>query len=313
MRLPNLISIKFLITVLLLSLNSTTKAQDSVRTIKVGCDYAYYPYEYINENHEADGFDIDIIKAIGKEMNINLEIKAGNWFDIKRNLEEGKIDVIAGMYYLPERADKVNFSMPIIIITHSIFVNDGDYWQSLKDVKDEKNLRVVVENSSILHKYLTSAGINSDRILAVENQLDALKILSQTPNSVALLPDLQGKYIAKKNGFDHIVTVGLPIIPREYSIAVNKHDTILLNQINDAITEINNNGQYNRIYQKWFGKYNTQNQKWINLTNLEVTLIILLILFIGFIIYFTSKMKRVISRQTNNFYQEQFNKQKLHT
>jgi len=311
MKLLNLFSKQlFILALLLLSFTTNILAQDSIRTIKIGCDYAYYPYEFINENHEADGFDIDIIKAIGREININLEINAGNWFKIKNELEKGEIDVIAGMYYLPDRAEKVNFSMPYIIITHSIFVKDGDYWQSLKDVRDEENLKVVVENSSILHKYLTTAGIASNRILPVENQLDALKILSETPNSVALLPDLQGKYIANKNGFDNIVTVGLPILPREYSIAVNKQDTILLNKINDAITTINNNGSYDRIYTKWFGNYKEQSSSIINLSILEIILILLLILIIIYFFYWNNKMKNRMLKNISNLNQAYYDKQK---
>lgn len=228
---------------------------DPSKVYVVGSDYAYYPYEYINEFHEPDGFDIDIIRAIANEIGIDISIETGNWFRIKKKLEDGNIDMVAGMYYLPDRAEKFNFSMPFIIITHSIFAKDGDYWQSLKDVRDNNKIKVVVENSSILHKYLTTAGISSSRILPVENQLDALKILTETPNTCALLPELQGKYIAKKHGFKNIHTVGLPILPREYSVAVTKNDTVLLNQVNDAITEIHKNGTYTKIYNKWFGDF----------------------------------------------------------
>jgi len=301
----------FLSAIIVLLISNLLFAQDSVRTLKVGADYAYYPYEFINEVHQPDGFDIDIIKAIAKEINMDISIEPGNWFLVKKEIEDGNLDMVAGMYYLPDRAEKVNFSMPYIIITHSIFVKEGDYWQSLKDVKDEKNLKVVVENSSILHKYLTTAGIASNRIIPVENQLDALKILSETPNTCALLPDLQGKYIAKKNGYNHIITVGLPILPREYSIAINKKDTNLLNKVNDAITKINKNGIYKEIYQKWFGDYKTQSKSIVRLSKLEITLIIALFLLSAFFMYWFNKLKKSISRKEEQLNQELFHKQKL--
>jgi PAS domain S-box-containing protein len=288
-------------------------AQDSIRTLKVGADYAYYPYEFINEVHQPDGFDIDIIKAIGKEINMDISIKPGNWFMVKKEIEQGKLDMVAGMYYLPDRAEKVNFSMPYIIITHSIFVKEGDYWQSLKDVKDQKDLKVVVENSSILHKYLTTAGVSSSRIIPVENQLDALKILSETPNTCALLPDLQGKYIARKNGYPHIVTVGLPILPREYSVAINKKDTALLNKVNDAITTINKNGIYKKIYNKWFGNYKNPNKSYIELSKLEMGLITILILTLLFFAYWFNKLKKSVQRKEEQLNLELFHKQKLNT
>lgn len=280
----------FVLTLLLLGCIFQSYAQfDSTRVYKIGADYAYYPYEYINEFHEPDGFDIDIIRAITSEIGIQIEIESGNWFSVKKKLEDGDIDMVAGMYYLPDRAEKVNFSMPFIIITHSIFAKEGDYWQSLKDVKDNENIKVVVENSSILHKYLTTAGISSTRILPVENQLDALKILSETPNTCALLPELQGKYIAKKHGFKDIHTVGLPILPREYSVAVNKSDTMLLNRVNDAITSIHKNGTYNRIYNKWFGDFQDNENKLISLSLFEIILIVGIVVI--FILYIFNLLK----------------------
>ncbi|NOR88359.1 MAG: transporter substrate-binding domain-containing protein [Bacteroidales bacterium] len=303
---------KYLIaSIVLSSFSLSISGQDSLPPLKVGADYAYYPYEFVNEIHQADGFDIDIIKAIGKELNRNIDIHSGNWFSIKSDIEKGNLDILAGMYYLPDRAEKVNFSMPYIIITHSIFVKKGDYWQSLKDVKDNPNLKVVVENSSILHSYLTTAGITTNRILPVENQLDALKILSETPNTCALLPDLQGKYIASKNGYDDIVTVGLPILPREYSIAVNKSDTLLLNQINDAITKINKNGTYKKIYNKWFGQYNEKDTSLIKLTRLEVILLILLFIPSLFLSYSLFQTKKVLKQKDGNLNSLSFENQKL--
>lgn len=242
----------FLLLLFLISINSLIASQDSIRTLKVACDYAYYPYEYIDENLQPAGFDIDIIKAIAEDLNYQLEIKAGSWSNIKNDLRNGDIDIIAGMYYKVSRAERINFSLPYIIITHSLFVKKGDFWKSLKDVKDDKDLKIIVENSSVLHKYLNTAGIDNNRIIAVEDQYDALQVLSETPNTCAVLPKLQGEYTAVKHGLDNIVTVGLPILPREYSVAVNKKDTALLNDINNAITNINNNGTYSRIYNKWF-------------------------------------------------------------
>ena len=267
----------FLVTILVVLFHQNSLAQ-SGRKLLVGTDYAYYPYEYVNEFHQAEGFDVDIIKAVAHEIKYDVEFKPSNWGSVKAELESGNIDLIAGMYYLPDRAEKVNFSMPYIIVTHSIFVKEGDYWASLKDVKDELNLNVVVENSSILHSYLTTAGIASNRIIPVENQLDALKILSETPNTCALLPTLQGQFIAERNGFDDVAIVGLPILPREYSIAIKKTDTLLLSQINDAITTIHKNGTYAKIYDKWFGQYEKHQNTSSRVTYIEIILALSLLI-----------------------------------
>jgi ABC-type amino acid transport substrate-binding protein/CheY-like chemotaxis protein/signal transduction histidine kinase len=278
----------FLASVVLLTPLNMAQSDDK---LLVGTDYAYYPYEYVNEFHQAEGFDIDIISAIALEIKRDVEFRPGNWSNVKSDLEEGRTDIIAGMYYLPDRAERVNFSMPYIIVTHSIFVKAGDYLASLKDVKDQEDLNVVVENSSILHAYLTTAGISASRIIPVENQLDALKILSETSNTCALLPTLQGQFIARRNGFVDVNIVGLPILPREYAVAINKSDTLLLSQINDAITTIHKNGIYEKIYNKWFGQYEKHQNAQPIISITEIILLLFLVLFLGAAAFVISKLK----------------------
>lgn len=235
---------------------STPFALGQPRTIQVGADNAYFPFEYLDEERNPAGFDIDLLKALSKEANFDIQITTGDWFIIKDQMKNGGFDMLAGMYYNPDRAEYYDFSTPYIIITHSLFVKNGSEIVSLNDLKEDESIRVVVENSSILHKYLTANGVLPERILAVENQLDALLIVEDSYTTCALLPDLQAKYIAKKNNLDDIKTVGLPILPREYSFAVSKGDSVLLNTINSSLTRLHRKGEYKKIFENWFGKYN---------------------------------------------------------
>lgn len=225
-------------------------------TIQVGADNAYFPFEYLDDERNPAGFDIDLLQALAQESGFEIQITTGDWFIIKNQMQNGKFDMLAGMYYNPDRAELYDFSTPYIIITHSLFVKSGSEIGSLNELKEDETIRVVVENSSILHKYLTANGVLPERILAVENQLDALLIVEDSYTTCALLPDLQAKYIAEKNGLDDIITVGLPILPREYSFAVSKGDTLLLNTINVGLTRMHRSGEYTEIFEKWFGKYN---------------------------------------------------------
>lgn len=231
------------------------KAMAQPNVIQVGADNAYFPFEYINDDNESAGFDIDLLKALAENQNLKIKITNGDWFLIKDGMESGDFDMLAGMYYNPDRAELFDFTVPYIIITHSIFVKQGNKIRSINEIKENKSLRVVVENSSILHKYLTTNGVLPERILAVENQLDALMLVEDSYTTCALLPDLQAKYIAHKNGLDDIKAVGLPILPREYSFAVIKGDTALLSTLNRGINRLHQSGKYKQIFEKWFGSY----------------------------------------------------------
>lgn len=268
--------------------------------IQVGSDNSFFPFEYLDDEKKPAGFDIDLLHALVKESGLEVQITTGDWFIIKDQMKNGKFDMLAGMYYYPDRAELFDFSMPYIIITHSIFVKNGNKIRSLNELKEDKSIRVVVENSSILHKYLTSNGVLPERILAVENQLDALLLVDDSYTTCALLPELQARFIAKKNGLDDIKTVGLPILPREYAFAISKGDTALLNTINAGLTRLHQTGEYKKIFKKWFGEYNPT----FSVLEKGYSIFWLICLFLAVILFFVYyfmqfRLKKLVTENKN--------------
>ena len=60
-------------------------------------------------------------------------------------------------------------------------------------------------------------------------------------------------YLAKAGGKDAKV-IGEPLTAEEYGIAVAKKNTELTAKLDKALDEIKKNGEYDKIYLKWFGK-----------------------------------------------------------
>ena len=90
-----------------------TAASLNAKTIIVGSDAEYPPFEYIDENGKISGFDIDLIGEISKIAGFEYKfIKVG--FDaLIPALKAGKIDAIAAaMSATPERKKSLDFSRP---------------------------------------------------------------------------------------------------------------------------------------------------------------------------------------------------------
>jgi len=58
--------------------------------ITVGCELDYPPYEVVDSNGNADGFSIDLIKAIAAEMNLTLRFLVAPWNELRTKLERGQ-------------------------------------------------------------------------------------------------------------------------------------------------------------------------------------------------------------------------------
>ena len=62
--------------------------------LKIGVDDVYPPMEYKNDKNETVGFDIDLAKAIGKELGLKVEFVSTAWDGIFTSLNTDKYDVI---------------------------------------------------------------------------------------------------------------------------------------------------------------------------------------------------------------------------
>lgn len=122
------------------------KPAEQAKVLKVGTDAAFAPFEFQDENSkDYTGFDVDLIKAIGKQMGYQVQIQNTGFDGLIPALEAGNIDVvIAAMSITPERSAKVNFSKPYYKSGLSIVVKSGNTdinsFKALEGKRDRKSV-----------------------------------------------------------------------------------------------------------------------------------------------------------------------------
>ncbi|MDD4156351.1 MAG: transporter substrate-binding domain-containing protein, partial [Candidatus Cloacimonetes bacterium] len=82
------------------------------RTIKVGLDNNYPPYEYVDKHGEIKGFNVHLLKEIEPYTPYKFEFYADSWANIVRRYNAGEIDILSGMFLSEERAKNNYFSIP---------------------------------------------------------------------------------------------------------------------------------------------------------------------------------------------------------
>lgn len=214
-------------------------------------NYDYPPYQLLDKNNEPTGFSIDILNAIAKTMGLNVHIELNQWNLVRSELEAGKIDGLAAVSYSPERNKNINFSAPYIYITHAVFVRKGNNIKSFDDIKDKQ---VIVVKGDIMHDYLISNNITK-YIIPVKNYQTALRLLSAGEYDCAFINKLQGQFSINEYQLSNLIPVGASVQPREICFGVKKGKEDLLAQLNDGLQIIKSTGEYDKIYEKWFGVY----------------------------------------------------------
>ncbi|MEG0808513.1 MAG: transporter substrate-binding domain-containing protein, partial [Alistipes sp.] len=111
----------------------------SQEKLYVGTDATEFPpFEYI-ENGEIKGFDIDLIKEIGKLLNKEVILKNIQFDGLIPALQTGKLDIIiAGMTITPEREKNINFSEPYYTSKQLLITDENSSLNTLESLKGSK-------------------------------------------------------------------------------------------------------------------------------------------------------------------------------
>lgn len=244
----------FLFLALLLGLTIVTgcgqEKQSSV--LRVGMDAAYPPFSFQNmDTKEYEGFDVDIIKAIAKEEGLTTEIRNVNFDGLIPALKSGDLDVaINDITVTEDREQSVDFSKPYYIAGLGVVVkSDNRDIQSKADLSG-KTLGVTIGSTG----EEAARKIEGANVRTYSTLSDAFLDLKQGAVD-AVINDIPTNeyYVAKTE--DHSVKTAPVALSTEYlAIAVKKGNKDLLSKIDDGLTKIKKNGEFAKIYKKWFGK-----------------------------------------------------------
>jgi signal transduction histidine kinase/ActR/RegA family two-component response regulator len=224
-----------------------------VETLQVRGDWSYPPFEYLDSDGEPAGFNIDIIRRVTDIMDIPIEIELGPWTEVRRQLEAGEIDILAGMYRSPERDAQVDFTIPHFIASFSIFVTQDSQIGGAEELRDA---RIIVQEADLAHDYLLEEGIGRE-LITVREWEQVLPALAAGRGDAAVMGMVQGVLAMEEGDYDPIRMVGGPLVQRSYSIAVAEGRAELLSMLNEGLNILKSSGEYDEIYERWFGVIET--------------------------------------------------------
>ncbi len=97
--------------------------EEEVKTYVVATDAAFPPMEFVDENKNIAGFDIDLLNAIAETMGFKVEWKNTAWDGIFAGLESGDYDAIMSSVTIrDDRAEIYDFTEPYINAGQAIIV-----------------------------------------------------------------------------------------------------------------------------------------------------------------------------------------------
>ncbi|WP_294666439.1 basic amino acid ABC transporter substrate-binding protein [uncultured Fusobacterium sp.] len=228
---------------IVLSLSVTALAKEK---IYVGTNAEFPPFEYL-EDGKITGFDMDLVQEIGKLVDADIKIVDMAFDGLLPALQMKKVDlVIAGMTANEERMKTVSFTQPYYTASQVIIVKEGN--TSIKSFDDLKGRRVGVMLGFTGDMVVSEIdGVKIERFNAAYAGIMALK--ADKIEAVVLDSEPAKNYVAQNKG---LVLADADAEQEEYAIAVRKNDKALLEKVEKALSELKENGTYDKLIQKYF-------------------------------------------------------------
>ncbi|MFP4384954.1 MAG: transporter substrate-binding domain-containing protein [Spirochaetia bacterium] len=204
-------------------------------TLTIGCDHDYPPLSYKDKNGKIKGFDTDLVKRIGINGRLSVEINAGPWADVLEMLERGKIDAVSGILRTQDRSRKFDFSIPYFVDYFALYVRKGSDIKNIADIKDKR--LVILENDAAIEKIILPNQLD-DNMVTVPSFTEAFNQIEDKKADYTIAPFSLGKSMLRQWGFSGIKAIDHPILPIEYRFAVKRGNRGLLSLLNEEIHEL---------------------------------------------------------------------------
>lgn len=215
----------------------------------------YYPFEYLDELGDIQGFDIDIANAVCDKANLTCNFSSQSFDSLLLTLQFGRFDaVIAALDITEARKEKVDFS--------NSYYQSAPVFVSAIDTQEKFSIIgkfIGVQANTSNYDYLIKSAKQHSFIISYPSFSNAFSDLTSGTIDVvfadqAVVADF---LLRNDNGMKFSVMqtekIFLDNFSSGYGIAVKKGNVALASRINYGLDAINKDGTYQTIFKKYFG------------------------------------------------------------
>lgn len=271
---------KFILSLMALSMLCLTTIANA-KTIKIGTEGAYPPWNNLNSAGELEGAEIDFGNEACKRMSVDCEWVTQDWDGIIPSLLNGKYDIIiAGMSITEERKEKVNFTNGYMTDGARFAVLKESGLANLKIAGMEKvnlnnaggkeqaaigqliaamNGKTICVQSSTIHQNFLEKHMAGAVEIRLYQSVDDHNLDLAAERCDAILADVGAiiDFIDTDGGVDVAFTgptFSGGVFGDGVGGATRKEDSDILKMWNAAIAEMSADGTTAEITKKWFGR-----------------------------------------------------------
>jgi ABC-type amino acid transport substrate-binding protein len=225
-------------------------ALDAIKSrgkLLAGVKYDTPPFGFVDTSNEVAGFDVDLVREVGKKLGVPVEfVKVTSPTRIPL-LVSGNVDLVAAsMTNTPERAQTIDFSLTYYTGAQTLVVADSS---TISGVKDLKGKIVAVQQGTTLEKNLADVAPGATALPFRDYTSAWLALRQGRADALTGSSDILRGFIKTTSGFK---IVGEKFSVEPFGIGFRKGETGLRNVVDGVLRDLWKSGRYQELYVKWF-------------------------------------------------------------
>ena len=212
--------------------------------IRIGVFTDKAPFGYVDENGKNQGYDVYFTDRLAKDLGVKVEYISLDPASRVEYAETAKADIVAANFTVtPERAEKVDFSLPYMKVSLGVVSPDKAVIKSIDELKD----KTLIVSKGTTAEYYFSKNHPEIKLQKYDSYADAYNALLDGRGDAFSTDNTEVLAWAKANpGF----TVGIDSLGDvdTIAVAVQKGNKDLLDWINNEIKELGKENFFHEAY-----------------------------------------------------------------
>lgn len=213
--------------------------------LTMGTNAAFPPYEFY-DGEDIVGIDAEIAGLLAEKLGLTLEIVDMDFSTIVTSVQTGGVDIgLAGMTVTEERLENVNFTDSYATGIQVIIVKEDSDIASADDLEGKL---IGVQEGTTGHQYC-SEDYGEENVLAYTNGATAVQNLVQGAVDCVVIDEQPALSFVEAN--EGLKILDTEYVIEDYAAAVSKENTALLDALNAALKELQEDGSIQKILDKY--------------------------------------------------------------
>jgi PAS domain S-box-containing protein len=277
------------------------KITSAPNKIVVATEANYPPYCIIDNTGKPTGFSVELLREVGKAVNLEIDFNLGVWNHNRQELMLGHVDALPIVARIPEREALFDFSSPYLTLNGAIFTKKEN--KSIRTFNDIYEKKLLVMQNDHAEDYIRREKLSTSITTAFSHQ-EAFRMLETGDYDAVICQKVLGLTILKDLNIESIEArnIQLPRFQVDYCFAVTEGNAPLLSLLNEGLAIVIANNTYNKLHMKWFGPQIKERFAFKDMLRLSLFILIPTLIVLGLVMILI--LRREVRRRTQQLMQE---------